>query len=260
MRALVAASVLLAIAGCSDPPPPTTSSRGVAAEGPSSAPSSALPPMPGSAPRAPSSPRGSRGGYVPRPPPLPPAAGAGAGGAAAGDPPSGPTSQELSAALARAFGTPASCISDATREHLDERLGVQVSVTVTRSGIVTRASVTSSPLSRDDIECMERHAEGLRFASDVPDAPRTITTTVEYEVHAGRIEPPASQPPAVVLGPGRLAPDTTLPAAGTETARPAGFVTPSSTLPAQVEPNSGPLPGRPAGFVPPSSTLPAQAP
>jgi hypothetical protein len=162
---------------------------------------------------------------------------------------------ELPAALARAFGTPTICISPATRARLEGRLTVHVQVNVTPSGIVTRANVTSSQLAREDLECMRVHAERLRLPGPIPNAPRSVSTAVEYDVSSARVEPADDEPryDAVPRSSGSVAPDRTLPMAGTETSRPRGSVAPDRTLPV-----AGTEASRPPGFVPPSHTLPAQ--
>ncbi len=257
MRWLWAVSALVVVAACGDPPPPSAT-RGPGNDPLSSTPESALPPPPGSAPATPAG--GSRHRLSPRPmpPPLPSTRAGGGGGARAAEA-TGPTDAELRGALTRAFGAPTSCISEEARDAIEGTLTVQVSVVLTAEGRVTRGDVSAPHLSRDDLECMRRHAEGLHFINEVPDAPRTVTASIEYQIHETPGEAHTELPP-VVRGPGRLAPDTTLPAGGTETERPNGFVSPTSTLPSQNPSNRGPLPGRPSGFVAPSSTLPARVP
>jgi hypothetical protein len=155
--------------------------------------------------------------------------------------PEAPSASDLSAALARAFGTPTDCISAATRERLTtgdgaRRLSMQVQVVVTGSGRVTRASVSGSQLAEDDLECLRRRAEAVRIDAPIPDAPRSITTSIEYDVRSARVTPSGPDPiVGVPRGPGQVAPSSTLPGAQTETERPRGFIPPSSTLPALAE-------------------------
>jgi hypothetical protein len=155
--------------------------------------------------------------------------------------PEDPSASDLSAALARAFGTPTDCITARTRERLAtgdgaRRLTLQVQVVVAGSGRVTRASVSGSPLAEDDLACLRRRAEALTLDGPIPDAPRSITTSIEYEVRAARVTPSGPDPiVGVPRGPGQVAPSSTLPGAQTETERPPGFIPPSSTLPALAE-------------------------
>ncbi len=249
-RALLVLVPLAGLAACEGDPPPPSAGRGVsggASAEPVIAPG-ALPPPPGGG----AVPERAQSRRMPAPPPLPPS-GAGApapaGSAGAAAPSPGDTLRE---SLERAFGTPTACISEPTRARLRGTLTIQVQVTVTSSGRVTRASVSASQLAPEDLECMRRHAETLRIAPEVPNAPRSITASVEYRVTpAGAIETRQELPDAPPV-PGRVAPSSTLPGAGAATDRPAGSVAPSSTLPA-----AGAATDRPAGSVAPSFTLPA---
>lgn len=243
---------LAALAACDDPPPPSAGrgTRGGVSAEPVIAPS-ALPPPPGASASGPQ--RGERR-RVPVPPPLPPSEGGGGDAPAAPALAASPRSagDPLRESLERAFGTPTQCISEPTRARLSGTLTIQVQVTVTSVGRVTRANVSASQLAPADLECMRRHAETLRIASDVPNAPRSVTASVEYRVTpAGAIETRREVPDAPPVA-GRVAPSSTLPGAGAVTERPAGSVAPSSTLPAE-----GTETGRPAGSVAPSFTLPA---
>lgn len=159
--------------------------------------------------------------------------------------------RDLEADLRRAFGAPADCLSEETRDAMGDALTLQVSVRVTPAGRVVSAEVTGGALSEADRACLTRRAEGIRMAAPIEDAPRTVSATIRYSVQDGRVTTTERELPERSYGPGTLLPDSTLPAAGTETERPAGSLAPSSTLPAQG------AEGRPPGFVPPSSTLPA---
>lgn len=160
---------------------------------------------------------------------------------------------ELPEALQRAFGAPTACISAATREQLGATLRLHVSARVTGTGRVVSATVSGPALSPADLDCLRRHAEGLRLPGPIENAPRTVATTVEYQVASASARPAEpSPPPPRERQPGSVAPGSTLPAAGTVPGRPGGSVAPGSTLPA-----SGTATERPPGFVPPSSTLPA---
>lgn len=174
--------------------------------------------------------------------------------------------ERLRRALAQSFGTPTACLSDQTRDRLEDELAVHLSVRVMGSGRVLSAQVSGAGLSAEDRECMVARAEGLRLPGPIEGAPRTVSTTVRYEVQDSRVtvsergDPyvtfaPGGEdgepPPPREYGPGTVHPDSTLPPAGSTEGRPAGSVAPSSTLPALAEP--GPAPGA----VPPAHTLPA---
>ena len=191
-------------------------------------------------------------------PTFPPEPGAGSTGRAAAvdEEDDQADADPLPSALRQAFGSPTSCISEATRDRLGETLHVHVSVRVTPSGRLASANVSSSQLSAEDLECMQRHALALHLPSPIANAPRTVATEVEYRVQDGRVSTQVQTgPPPRTPAPGTVAAGATLPAGGTETARPTGFVAPGSTLPV-----GGTATERPAGFVAPSSTLPAVAP
>lgn len=223
----------LAAAGCEDPleasrrPAPARGPMGAASPRPGPV---AAPPGPGSSP----SDFGARRGTArPFAPPSPAAASTGPRGAEADE--VDESGVDLRAALQRAFGSPAHCISSETRAHLGDSLSLLVSVRVTGTGRVVSATVTGSSLSDDDLSCMRRHAESLRLPSPIEDAPRTVAASVRYEVAGGSITTagdPASAPPVRTAPPNSQPPGRTLPAAGSVTERPAGFVPPSSTLPA----------------------------
>jgi hypothetical protein len=139
--------------------------------------------------------------------------------------------ERLSADLARAFGTPTSCISRETRQRVTGTLTIHVQVTASITGVVTRANVWGSQLSDEDRECMTEHAEGIRLRGPINGAPRSITAQVDYTVASTPDEEVDLTPrPAPI--PGNVAADRALPAAGTEQDRPGGFVPPSQTLPA----------------------------
>lgn len=245
-------AALLALA-CSDPPPAPARARG-ATRGASAPPAiepSALPPAPGAVP----SPSHVSPHRVPEPPA--PAAPTALPSTPASDPdPSAPaaTNDRLRDALVRAFGTPTHCVGEETRGRLRDTLVVQVQVSVTAAGRVTRASISSPQLAESDLECMRLHAERIRLDAQVPDAPRSVTASIEYRVTPATPPEPRRELPDVAPVPGRVAPDLTLPAAGTVRDRPPGTVPPSFTLERE-----GTVTTRPAGSVPPSFTLPAVA-
>lgn len=223
MKAL--ALLCLVLVGCDEPsaaaPPRGHPGRGVASHADVPAPVAPSGPSRPRSGRADRSARAAPAPTRPAPEPIP-------------TPPAAPDEAALSDALRRAFGTPTACIGEASRARLAGSFTVRVQVVVTSSGRVTRASVSGSQLAEEDLECLRRRAEALRIAVPVPDAPRSIAVSITYDVSSARVE--ASSPtPAGSRAPGRVAPDRTLPAAGTEGSRPPGFVPPSSTLPARAE-------------------------
>lgn len=233
MRAAALLSLLL-LTGCDEPSAPTTAGgAGRGLRGPADL------PAPVAAPASPA-PASRQARPVPSPQLGSPSRAEPAAAAPAVASPEAPTERDpLPDALRRAFGTPTDCISGPTRERLSSgdgarRLTVQVQVVVTGSGRVTRASVSGSQLAEDDLECLRRRAQALRIDVPIPDAPRSITAAIEYDVRSARITPSDPDPIAPRI-PGQVAPSSTLPGAQTETERPPGFVPPSSTLPALAE-------------------------
>lgn len=173
----------------------------------------------------------------------------------------------LGNALRMRFGTPTDCVSEQTRETLRGALDITVTVRVMPSGRVTSSSVSGRGLSAADLACMRARAEGIHLPGPVENAPRSVMATVRFEISStpGTTQEPEPLPERQ-LGPGHVRAGSTLPASGTESERPRGFVPPSSTLPANAPEGAGtgttlPAGGteteRPRGFVPPSSTLPA---
>ncbi|HJL15825.1 MAG TPA: hypothetical protein RMH99_09225, partial [Sandaracinaceae bacterium LLY-WYZ-13_1] len=182
------------------------------------------------------------------------AAAAGGGGVTAdeGALVAGEEGPDVRGMLERAFGTPTRCLSEETRDALEDSLQVTVTARVLPSGRVLDAEVSGGALSDADRACMRRHARGMRLRSDLPGTPRSVTATITYAVRDDRVTRTERTVPDRGLHPGTLDPDSTLPAAGTVEGRPAGSVTPDRTLPAVGSDE------RPPGFVPPSSTLPAR--
>ncbi len=234
MRAAALLSLLLL--ACDAPSAPEARGPGRGVRGPTDLPSPVAAPAP-SPSRARREPRATPLPSLARAEPVAPPAPAAAAAAA----PEDPSASVLSATLARAFGTPTDCITARTRERLTtgdgvRRLTLQVQVVVAGSGRVTRASVSGSQLAEDDLACLRRRAEALTLDGPIPDAPRSITTSIEYEVRAARVAPSGPAPiVGVPRGPGQVAPSSTLPGAQSETERPPGFIPPSSTLPALAE-------------------------
>lgn len=246
VHAVVLAASLLAACGDTTAPPGRAQSRGPAGQ------RADLPPTP----RPPAAPVPAPGRQ--RPPPTPPdweaprGASPGAAGGAEGEESDRDPEESLRRHLQDAFGTPTACISEETRDRLDDALHVSVTARVLPSGRVLDATVSASALSEADLACMRRHAQTLRLRSGIPGTPRSISASIEYRVDDDRVTREEREPGPRNLHPGTLSPDRTLEAAGTVEDRPAGSVTPDVTLPAQAP--AGPAPG----YVPPGSTLPAQ--
>lgn len=161
-----------------------------------------------------------------------------------------PEPRHLDTELAAAMGSPAPCIDVATARTLHGRLSVNVSVTVTPAGNVTRATVTAGALPEPALACLEARALGVRLTAPVEGAPRSVSTTLAFDVtttddETTRVTPEWHQPGAVAR------PGVVLSAGGTE-GRPTGAVSPDAVLPAVG------ATGRPDGTVSPDIVLPAR--
>ncbi len=159
--------------------------------------------------------------------------------------------RDLGAELAAAVGSPASCIDLATARSLHGTLSIHVTATVTPAGGVTRGTASGAGLPASAIECLRARVLAAHLGGPIEGAPRTLSTTLSFEVSATddetTTETPAWHQPGHVVEPGVV-----LPAVGA-TGRPEGAVAPDHTLPARAS-------GRPEGSVPPDLVLPARGP
>lgn len=161
-----------------------------------------------------------------------------------------PEARNLQTELATALGSPATCIDVATARTLHGRLTLQVTVNVTPSGGVTRATAAGAGLPPAVLECVQSRALAVHLAAPIEGAPRAISTSLSFDVETTddttTRETPVWHQPGAVAEPGVV-----LPAVGAE-GRPEGALTPDSVLPA------GGTGGRPEGSVAPDLVLPAR--
>jgi hypothetical protein len=158
---------------------------------------------------------------------------------------------DLALRVKNAYGYPAECLGPgAVAEGLTE-FAIRLTVTMTGTGVVTRSSV-SAPVNAEARACLEARAAGLRVAGPVPDAPATVSTSIDVRaVPRLAATEPLAAPTAAYVPPGARPASTTLPAVVGDGPAP-GARPASTTLPAVV--GDGPAPGaRPA-----TVTLPAQ--
>ncbi len=87
--------------------------------------------------------------------------------------------RDLSAELHRAMGDPSRCAP--TGAELPASFAVNVNVYASVTGAVTRAQVSGPGLPVAMITCLRGRAEHVRFASPVPEAPRSISARLEVE-------------------------------------------------------------------------------
>lgn len=142
--------------------------------------------------------------------------------------------RDLGDELRQAIGGIEGCLDAQTAAGLGGALSVSVSATALPSGRLQRASVSASALPQAARDCIRGRVEAASLATPIDGAPRTVSTTLRFEVSA-----------AVSTEQRRtLAPATTR--------LPSGAQAPGVTLPALAP--AGPAPGA----VPPGITLPAQ--
>jgi len=165
-----------------------------------------------------------------------------------------PPELDLAIRVKNAYGYPAECLGpDAIPEGISQ-FSIRLSVTMTGSGIVTRSSV-SAPVTAEAQACLERRAAGLRVAGPIPDAPRTVSTSIDVQavtrVAAAATAGAPEGPQEYELPAGAHEPGTVLPAVVGDGPAP-GYRPAARTLPAVA--GEGPAEGsRPAG-----RTLPAR--
>jgi hypothetical protein len=154
--------------------------------------------------------------------------------------------------LREAIGDISGCLDPQTAASLSGSLSVSVSATAMPSGRLQRVSVSAGSLPPAAQSCIRSRVESAMIATPIDGAPRSVSTTLRFQVSAQvttetRTRFATDGPP-----PGRTrAPGVVLPALGDPGPAP-GAQAPGVVLPALAEP--GPAPG----YVPPGHTLPAQ--
>jgi hypothetical protein len=184
-RAAVAVVALALVAGCDDGQRPPPANRGVpgagAAPGTRAQPGD-VPPPPGGggsptrtgSTADPVSDALARAADGPREPPPTQAAPQGAEPA----PQQASTQRDLSAELHAALGDPSRCITQDMADTLPSPIGIRVEAHVSLTGVLTRTRVRAPGLPDDALGCVESMARSARLRSPIPDAPRTVTTTL----------------------------------------------------------------------------------
>lgn len=93
-----------------------------------------------------------------------------------------PAERDLGAELTSAFGSPTDCFDFERVSTLGDALVVNVSITVMPSGRVNRSSVSASGLLPAEIDCLEQRAMTVALRAPIEDAPRTISSRIEYAI------------------------------------------------------------------------------
>jgi hypothetical protein len=150
---------------------------------------------------------------------------------------------DVEAMVRNAYGYPAECLSRESFLPNASGARIRLSVSLTTTGLVTRASVSASGLTAAAQQCLQARADRLRVPGPIPDAPRTVYATLEVNAPppVAVVEEPPQQ---YELPPGAQQPGQTLPAIVGDGPAP-GARPPGVVLPAVV--GSGPAEGsRPA--------------
>lgn len=166
-----------------------------------------------------------------------------------------PPRRDLGDELRQAIGGIEGCLDAQTAARLGGSLSVSISATALPSGRLQRASVSAGSLPSTAVECIRARVEAASLAPPIEGAPRTVSTTLRFQVSASLTSETRRElaPDVVALPPGSQAPGLTLPALGQPGPAP-GARAPGVVLPAVV--GEGP----PPGYVAPALTLPAQGP
>ncbi len=151
---------------------------------------------------------------------------------------------DLELRVRNAYGYPADCLGPRAVPEGVTQFVIRLSVSLTPTGTVTRATATAPAVSATAQSCLQARADRMRVAGPIPDAPRTVTTQLEMRAVAPQAARDPQTPPDRELPTGAQAPGTVLPAVAGDGPAP-GYVAPGETLPAVV--GSGPAEGsRPA--------------
>jgi hypothetical protein len=154
--------------------------------------------------------------------------------------------------LREVIGDISGCLDPQIAAGLSGSLSVSVSATAMPSGRLQRASVSAGSLPRAAQDCIRARVESAMIPTPIDRAPRSISTTLRFQVTAQVTTETRTRFATDGPQPGRTqAPGVVLPALGDPGPAP-GAQAPAHALPALAEP--GPAPG----YVAPGHTLPAQ--
>lgn len=92
--------------------------------------------------------------------------------------------RDLGAELAQAVGSVDGCLDADTARSLHGELSIGLSASVTPVGRVTRGSVSAPSLPPAAVACLERRLLDAHLAGPIPDAPRSVSTTLRFAVSA----------------------------------------------------------------------------
>ena len=110
------------------------------------------------------------------------------------DAPASPAMRDLPRELQEALGNAATCALGVDLSTANERMQIQVRVTVTATGVVTRSEVTSTTAPELIRACIAQRASSIHLRGDIVGAPRDVATTLSLDRVALPSPPP--NPPA----------------------------------------------------------------
>lgn len=84
--------------------------------------------------------------------------------------------RDLSAELRERLGDPSACLDGI--DGVPDEVRIDVEATVTGTGVVTRSYVRGGGLPEQALECVRGRLTHARLGGPIPDAPRTVRTTL----------------------------------------------------------------------------------
>jgi hypothetical protein len=97
--------------------------------------------------------------------------------------------RDYRAELLSAIGSPAGCLKSRVGPDAPSEILISVEASVVETGVVTRAYASSSQLDDDELECVKGRLQALRLRAPIPNAPRSISATLELKLQKGGAAP-----------------------------------------------------------------------
>ena len=116
-----------------------------------------------------------------------------------------PKERDYAAELLEAIGAPTACLAPRVGGAAPKELSIGLEVQVIELGRVTRAYARSPQLTEDELTCVRKRLEGVRFRAPVESAPRSVSATLRFELKA------AAQPDAAIAAPAPTTPASNAP-------------------------------------------------
>ncbi len=102
--------------------------------------------------------------------------------------------RDYEAELRGLVGNPLACFAPRASDQAPESVSISLEAHVTSSGVVSRAYASSTALSPQELTCLRQRMERAHFRAPVPDAPRTVRTTIEVRQKSQREGSPRLKP------------------------------------------------------------------